>query len=139
MPLRVVVDRNVYISTLIGGEVGKLRPRLFSESVRLVISERLLAEIADVGSRSHLVRYFNAAQLQKFLDLLRDAGEFTEDPSSSTAISRDAEDDYLLALAKAAKADVLLTGDKDLLVLGKHGRTRIMNARSFAKEFLSGK
>jgi len=31
---------------------------------------------------------------------------------------------------------VLLTGDKDLLVLGKHGRTRIMNARAFVKEFL---
>ena len=110
MPLRIVVDCNVFISLLIGGEVGKLRPRLFSESVRLVISERLLAEIADVGSRSHLVRYFNAAQLRNFLDLLLDAGELIKDPSSPTPISRDVDDDYLLALAKASKAHVLLTG-----------------------------
>lgn len=55
------------------------------------------------------------------------------------ALCRDPDDDYLLALCKTAKAEVLLTGDKDLLVLGKYARTRIMNARSFVKEFLGGK
>lgn len=34
------------------------------------------------------------------------------------------------------RTDVLLTGDADLLVLGKHGRTRILNARAFVKEYL---
>jgi predicted nucleic acid-binding protein len=55
------------------------------------------------------------------------------------AISRDPDDDYLLALAKAAKAQVLLTGDKDLLVLEKHGRTSIMNVNAFVKQYLGGK
>mgnify|MGYP003393236753 CR=1 FL=1 len=57
-------------------------------------------------------------------------------PQVIPAISRDPDDDYLLALAKAGKANVLITGDDDLLVLKKHGRTRILNARNFAKEFL---
>jgi predicted nucleic acid-binding protein len=33
------------------------------------------------------------------------------------------------------KAHVLITGDKDLLVLAEHGATRIMNARTFMEEF----
>ena len=40
-------------------------------------------------------------------------------PKVIPAISRDPDDDYLLALAKVGKADILITGDKDLLVLEK--------------------
>ena len=37
------------------------------------------------------------------------------------AVCRDPDDDAVLATAVAAKADLLVTGDKDLLVLGSHG------------------
>ena len=60
-------------------------------------------------------------------------------PKVIPAISRDPDDDYLLALAKVGKADILITGDKDLLVLEKYGRTRVLNARAFAEEFLRKK
>ena len=56
--------------------------------------------------------------------------------TSIEAVSRDAADDCLLSLCKQTKADVLLTGDDDLLVLEKHGKARIMNARMFAGEYL---
>jgi predicted nucleic acid-binding protein len=49
-------------------------------------------------------------------------------------ICRDAKDDFLLALAKAAKADLLVTGDEDLLVLKKYGRTRIVTPASYLKD-----
>lgn len=52
------------------------------------------------------------------------------------AICRDPKDDYLLALAKAAKADLLITGDEDLLVLKKYGKARILKPAAFKKEFL---
>jgi hypothetical protein len=51
-------------------------------------------------------------------------------------ITRDEKDDYLLALAKKGKADILITGDDDLLVLKKHGKTRILKPAAFRKEFL---
>jgi predicted nucleic acid-binding protein len=35
--------------------------------------------------------------------------------SIQVALSRDAKDDHYLSLCKAAKADFLITGDKDLL------------------------
>jgi len=135
-PLRVVVDCNVLISMLIGGKLTGLRDYLLSDEVRLTVSERLLAEVLDVGGRSHLEKYFDAERLRWFIALLRDVGELTVDKASPAAISRDPDDDYLLALSDTARADVLITGDVDLLVLEKHGRTRIMNARAFVEEFL---
>lgn len=47
------------------------------------------------------------------------------------SICRDPKDDYLLALSKVAKADLLITADEDLLVLGKYGRTRIVTPETF--------
>jgi predicted nucleic acid-binding protein len=46
--------------------------------------------------------------------------------------SRDPADNFLLAMAQAGEADVLVTGDKrDLISLGSFQRTRIITARQF--------
>ncbi|MFZ1666761.1 MAG: hypothetical protein WBO28_01545 [Flavobacteriales bacterium] len=39
-------------------------------------------------------------------------------------------------MSEKAKADVLITGDKVLLAMERFGRTRILSARDFTKEFL---
>lgn len=44
---------------------------------------------------------------------------------------RDIKDVYLLSMADAIPADVLVTGDNDLLVLGKHHQTIILNYADF--------
>jgi len=139
MPLRVVVDPNVYISLLIGGSIVKLSDHLLSDKVVLILSEELIAEIDEQTSRTKFAKYFTREQADGMVQLLREAGTLLSDPPQPPAICRDPDDDYLLALSNVGKADILLTGDADLLVLGKHGRTRIMNAHAFAKEFLGGK
>ena len=58
-------------------------------------------------------------------------------PSQVTAVCRDPSDDYLLALAKAAGADLLVTRDEDLLVLKKHGKTEIVHVAEFLKRLQS--
>lgn len=50
---------------------------------------------------------------------------------SKVEICRDPKDDFLLALAKDGKAHFLLTGDKDLLEVGKFERTRILKMADF--------
>jgi putative PIN family toxin of toxin-antitoxin system len=136
-PLRVVVDCNVIISILIGGSMKPLRAYLFSNDVELVVSEELLAEIVDVGERSRLRRYFDTEKLHALIALLREVGDLVEGPNKPPKRSRDPDDDYLLGVSEAGKADILLTGDEDLLILVKHKRTRIMNVGTFLKEFVS--
>ena len=49
-------------------------------------------------------------------------------------ICRDPKDDFLLALSKESKADFLITGDKDLLEIGKYGRTEILTVKMFREK-----
>jgi uncharacterized protein len=47
---------------------------------------------------------------------------------------RDPKDDMFLECALRAKADMLIAGDKDLLVLGSHKGTRIVTPAAYVGE-----
>ncbi|MBL0126092.1 MAG: putative toxin-antitoxin system toxin component, PIN family [Flavobacteriales bacterium] len=137
-PLRLVVDTNIFISFLIGKQLKALQSGIAEGQFQFVIGDKLLQEITEVASRPYLVKYFAADAVEILIDGLSRNAIHVSLPRAIPAISRDPDDDYLLALAKAGKADILITGDKDLLVLEKYGRTRIVNARTFAEEHLRG-
>lgn len=58
---------------------------------------------------------------------LRQLAEIVDPPPLSAPVSRDPDDDALLALAVAAQADLIITGDADLLTLGSHDRIPIVD------------
>ena len=121
---------------LIGKRVGGVLGIFKDDRFDVVVHEELLGEFEDVAGRTKFRKYFPEHLVDGILLRLREDGTMMRDRLLIEAVSRDPDDDYLLALAKTAKAHVLLTGDRDLLVLEKHGSTRIMNAKAFVKEFV---
>ena len=49
-------------------------------------------------------------------------------------VCRDPNDDHVIATALALNADVIVTGDKDLLALSQYRSIRILTARAFLAE-----
>lgn len=128
--IRVVVDNNCWISFLIGRRLSKLVDLLSNECVILVICSELLAELRDVTSRPKFAKYFNQSDVESLIDFMQIIGE-TIEPQQSVKICRDAADDYLLALAAEAKAEYLVTGDDDLLVIKEIGACQIVDVSTF--------
>lgn len=64
------------------------------------------------------------------MGLLETHGELVE-VRSEVQICRDIKDNFLLALAKDGKADYLLTGDEDLLMLKQFEQTKILSYSEF--------
>lgn len=50
-------------------------------------------------------------------------------------ICRDPKDDMVLECAALANADVIISGDKDLLAVGEYKGSRILTPRAFLDEF----
>lgn len=131
-----VLDTVVYVRCLLNPRSvwGRL---LFGRAgrYRLIVSAPLLAEIRDVLDRPKLAARFRfVAGLDKryLLELLDEAETVEVEPAAILPIARDPKDDKVLATARAAKAEFLVTEDEDLLVLGSYEGTRIVGAVTFS-------
>jgi uncharacterized protein len=121
--VRAVVDTNVLLSGLFW--CG--RPHALVEQVRagrltLISSPALLAELAEVMNRPkfQVILARSNADLERTLDELRRFAEIIDPPRLPAPVSRDPSDDEVLAVAAASQADLIITGDADLLTLGRH-------------------
>ena len=135
-PLRVVVDPNVLISLLIGKRITALQELFYDSRFVVIVDDLLLDELDQVARRPKFRKYFPPKKVDELVYVLELNCEKHAAATSIQPVSRDPADDYLLSLCKRTKADVLLTGDDDLLVLKKHGKTRILKPAAFKKEFL---
>src|SRR6266567_4433238 len=114
---RIVVDSNALLSRLLFPTcVFGLTVRKVVDSAQLLVSEPLLNELADVLSRAKFDPYVSLAERQQFLRLLLGVGELVPITYRIQAC-RDPKDDMLLELAVNGRADLIVTRDKDLLVL----------------------
>lgn len=78
----------------------------------------MLNEFVIVSRRPKLRSYFRVENLSNLLEIINEHAEFIE-VESVVELCRDPKDNFLLSLGKDGKADYLITGDKDLLVLEK--------------------
>jgi uncharacterized protein len=117
--LRAVLDPNVLISALVSprGVPGILATRWRDGHFELIVSEQLLEELERALEYPKLAKRISPEEVAAFSSLLRRSGVEVVDPNDPPRRSRDAADDYLLALAEAADA-VLVSGDRHLLELG---------------------
>ena len=85
------------------------------QTFELVICPSLIREISDVCSRPHIARRLPRAVVRNYLLAVNDKATGMPDPAQIAAVTRDSGDDYLIALARSANSDFIVSGDKDLL------------------------
>jgi putative PIN family toxin of toxin-antitoxin system len=137
--MRVLLDTNLLISYLLtpqqNGVIAQVVEAGLLGRFALLLPEDLLSELANrVVAKEYLAERITAEQMRALADILAEVSEMV--PKIATeipAVTRDPKDDYLLAYALVGQADYLVTGDKDLLVLGQVEKTRIVTARDFAE------
>ena len=125
--LKIIVDTNLWISFLISKRLQKLEALFDKDSVVFIFSDELLEEFLEVASRKKFTQYFTKEDIQKFLNAI-DCCTTTIKVKSIVKQCRDEKDNFLLALAKDSKADYLLTGDEDLLIIKKFQNTEILTS-----------
>ena len=114
---RVVIDTNAMVSRLLLPEsVPGKAIRKAVDQAELLVSEATLNELADVLAREKFNPYISIEERQEFLRLL---GRIAEMVPIILAVygCRDPQDDKFLEVAVNGEANMIVTGDKDLLVL----------------------
>jgi uncharacterized protein len=109
----------------------QLATAMESGRLELITSPELIAEFLDVARRPRIRPLLAPVDPDQIAELLRLTTLVAAGPPVS--VCRDPSDDYLLALAKASHADVLVSRDEDLLVLGKYEQTEIIHVAEFLR------
>ncbi|HPX77130.1 MAG TPA: putative toxin-antitoxin system toxin component, PIN family [Bacteroidales bacterium] len=132
-PLRLVIDTNLWISFIISKKLNQLEPILLIENTRIIFSSELVQELEATITKPKLQKYFSENALDEMLNVFDPYIDFII-VKSKVQVCRDPKDDFLLSLAKDGKANYLLTGDNDLLEIGKFGETEIIKITDFIKK-----
>jgi hypothetical protein len=125
--MRIILDTNILISALLSplGAPAKLLDAWERKRFTLVASGALIAELREVAGRPFFRARLRASAAELLAAGLRDFSFYCRDLPSGP-IEPDPKDSYLLAMAEAAQAQFLVTGDKELLALKHHKSTRIV-------------
>jgi uncharacterized protein len=97
---------------------------------QIIVSDSILNELGD--NLKNKFR-FDAQEIIETLSLLETEMQKVTPKILEKPVCKDPDDDIILATAIAANADCVVTGDKDLLVLGQYGPVRILRPAEFAE------
>jgi putative PIN family toxin of toxin-antitoxin system len=117
----VVFDTNVLVAALLWrGVPHKLLQRVRDGDVVLVTSPALLEELDDVLRRTKFAAILTKAETSAagLLSTVRLLAALIEPTPLDSPVCYDPDDDQILALAGSAGADLIVSGDNDLLRLG---------------------
>jgi uncharacterized protein len=127
---RLVLDTNVPVSALfVPGSVPELAFRTAFDCGILLASSDTLDELARVLQRRKFDAYLPARERGRFLSGLLDVSLLVV--VGRVRLCCDPADDEFLELTLASAADLLVTGEADLLALASLRGTRILTPRQF--------
>ena len=124
--MRIVFDTNVLFSAFIAhGACAGLYEECLHRA-QIVVSPDILAELEEkLVAKARLA----SAEARAVIRAVRADAEVVKATRLPEPVCRDVDDDRILGAAIAAKADAIVTGDQDLLVLKRFQGIHILNPR----------
>ena len=133
--MRSAFDTNVIVSAvLLADSVPRRALDKALDEGKILISVPTLLELSEVLSRKKLNAYLLEEERMRFLVALLKEAEMVEITETITDC-RDAKDNKFLELAVSGKADCIVSGDADLLVLNPFRGIPILTPREFLTRY----
>jgi putative PIN family toxin of toxin-antitoxin system len=130
--MRAVIDTNIWISFLFGKLLSGLDDYLLDGLLDVVISDEQLEEIITVLKRPKFRKHFSSDDIEEFLSLIYKTARVVK-VHHTIKDCRDEKDNFILETAIRGRADYIVTGDKDLLVLNPYKGKETISFSAFEK------
>jgi uncharacterized protein len=116
---RLVVDASTLVSGVAsrpgGGAPWLILAALLDFDFEAVVCPKLIDEFRDALGSKYFQERFNPDDLTEIVASVEEAAIKYQNPTQIGAVLRDPDDDYLVALAREAEVEAIVTGDRDLL------------------------
>ena len=127
--MRVVFDTNIFVSALVvpGRRADEALSRIIEGRDTLVVSRPIIRELLDVLARKFAR---DAEELSRVAVFVADLGNLVE-PNRELSVLSDEADNRVLECAVTGQADLLVTGDREVLSLGEYEGVQIIALREY--------
>ena len=134
--MRVVFDTNIFISAFVipGSLAERAVMKIVAGEDVLILSKDILDELLSVLS---LKFSRDREEISRVAVFLSEIAEWVK-PTEELRVLKDEPDNRILECAVGGKADLIVTGDKEMLKLGIHGRTKITGLNTYLREWPPG-
>lgn len=136
--MKVIFDCNIWVSLFITKQLPLLRQFLTSSEIQFFTTQELENEIRTVLLRKKFRKYVDVKAVEIFIyQISRYCEKIEIDGKCADVNIRDPKDIYLVTLSEETKADYLVSGDKDLLVIGEYKVTKFITLSEFKAIFFN--
>ncbi len=138
---RAVLDANVWVSALLwGGKPAAIVRAAEEGKVDIIVSEAIVGEISQVLAYPKLAKIYQAEGLRReeLIEAVLRVVKFVEVTRKVNVVLEHPADDKFVECALAAGADYIVSGDRHLLNVGSHRKTRIVSVSEFLQIIESG-
>ncbi|MEA2068117.1 MAG: putative toxin-antitoxin system toxin component, PIN family [Verrucomicrobiota bacterium] len=135
--MRIVCDTNVLVSgVLFNGPPRRILERVALGKIENAISLEILAEAKDVLARPKFG--LSSEQVAGIIETFTETFMLVAPVERVRVVENDPDDDRILEAARAAKADLIISGDKHLLSLGIWSNVEIISPAVFMERHGNG-
>lgn len=129
--MRIVLDTNVYIAAALqsGFSEAVLKALISSPDLSLITSEQILKELEQKLKEKFR---WPKEDIDLFITRIKKTAHVIGDTEKLSVIHRDPEDDKILECALAGNADIIVSLDRDLIVLKKFKGVAIIHPKTFS-------
>lgn len=129
--MRVVLDTNIFISSMLGGRLRIIVDQWKTGKFKLVVSEAIAREYLDVLNRPKFK--IQPIEIVTVTEFLLQNAEFVTPRDKIIVIVADPTDNKFLEAAVAGKVDYIVSGDNHLLELDSFREIPVIKAADFVK------
>jgi len=127
--MRVVLDTNIFISSILGGRLGMIVDEWKAGKFKLIVSEAIAREYLNVINRPKFK--IPPIEIVTVTEYLLQHAEFVTPKEEFVVIVADPTDGKFLDAAVEGKVDFIVSGDGHLLALGSFQNIPIITAADF--------
>lgn len=134
--MKIVLDTNVILSSFLTEGIAH---KIFNHCVinhSIYLSDYIVNELTRILTKKFKVKN---SELNELLNFIESFLINVKPDNLIPDVCRDKNDNQILQLAEYIKADIIISGDNDLLVLKKFKNTNILSPRDFFNKHLIDK
>jgi uncharacterized protein len=136
--MRVVIDTNVWLSALLwGGQPSLIIQLIEQKQIQAISSENILTELTDILQKPKLQKRLIQLKItaDEIVIIAKRLMTLVVIEEIIIPELRDPKDQMVLATAISGDAQIVISGDKDLLVLHPYGNISILLPQEFLARF----